>query len=467
MATVEDPETAFPEAHKILKQFIISDEDLVKIMNGMSKEVKAGLNADTNARASIPCHLSYVQDLPTGRERGRFLALEMWPTNCRIMLVKFGNEKDVYMSSKAVVIPYTVAAGRGDELFNFLAENIAIFVRDKKVEKENLPMGIAFTFSMKKLALDVGILVAWSRGFGAENAVGKNVVDLLRVAVAKHKDIAVNIVGIVNDAVGSLMALAWSYPDCKIGLIVGTFTNAAYVEETDNCQMFEGDVTKPYMIINSDMARYGENAHLDFIRNEFDKALDLETNNPGYRLFEKCVSTLYIGELVRSVIVRLMRQGVIFKEHNLEYIGIRWKMEMKSLIAIESDPPGVHTKCQEVMDKFRMRNCLEKDLACVRYICEVITARSAKLVACGLACFIHKMDYAEISVAVDGGVYRLHPTYSITLNKEALKLVNPSNRFKIIVAEDSAGVGAAIVAGLAVMAKNRSTSKARETMQVS
>ncbi|KAH8311125.1 hypothetical protein KR044_004501, partial [Drosophila immigrans] len=449
MPKYEHPETDFPEAYKLCKLFSLTHDNLVTIRNAMAKEVLQGLGRETHSRASIPCFLSYVQNVPTGRERGRFLALEMWPTNCRIMLVKFSSEKDIYMSSKCLIVPHTVAGARGTQLFDFLAENIALFVKEKKVEKDNLPMGIAFAFALNKLALDVGMLVAWTKGYGAQGVVGKDVVQLLRNSLAKHKDIAVNLAGIINISAGTLLALSWTHPNTKIGLIIGTVTNAAYVELSSECELYEGSDELPLMIINSEWARFGANGHLDFMRNEFDKLIDVDSAFPGQKYYEKTISTLYLGELVRLVVVRLMDMGAMFREFNQDYIGIHWKMEMKSLIAVVSDPPGSFVNAQEVMDKFKMRNCSERDLAMLKYICTCVSDRSAKMVAAGLAALINRMNYRNISIAVDGGIYRLFPHYQEVLNRHTQLLVNPNNQFEIVVAEDSPGVGAAIMAGLA------------------
>lgn len=447
---VIDYESDFPEAFKLLKPFMLAEDKLTTIRNSMTKEIYAGLAVATHAKSSIPCLLSYVQNLPTGNERGRFLALEMWPTNCRIMLVKFSSETDIYMSSKCIIVPHTIAGARGTKLFDFLALNIAQFVKEKKVEKDNLPMGIAFAFALNKLSLDVGILESWTKGYGSKEAVGKDVVQLLRDALKQHSDISVNLAAIINISAGTLMALAWSNTACKVGLIIGTVTNAAFVEQSSLCERYEGDENLPLMIINTEWGNFGANGHLDFIRNEFDKLVDSSSNHPGTRLYEKCISTLFLGELVRSIIVRLMKMGVMFKTYNMEYIGISWKMEMKSLIEVESDPPGVYTKAQAVMDKFRMKNCEEHDLAMLRFICQTVTDRSAMLVGAGLAAVINHMNFPFATVSVDGGIYRLYPRYQKVLNRTTRLLCNAANDFEIVISEDSPGVGAAIVAGQAV-----------------
>ncbi|XP_030078637.1 hexokinase type 1-like [Drosophila hydei] len=396
-----DPEKNFPEAWKLLKPFMLSDETLVTIRNSMSRELLKGLARDTHERSSVPCLLSYVQQLPTGHERGHFLALEMWPTNCRIMLVKFNSEKDIYMSSKCVIVPHKIAASRSTTFFNFLAYNIAVFVRNKKVEKDNLPMGIAFAFELNKLALDVGILIRWAPGYGVQSAVGKNVVQLLRNALNEFTDIRINLNSIVDISIGSLMAINWSNPHCKMAIIVGLLTKSAYVEQLEACEMYEGDRNHPFMIINTNWGKFGSNGHLDIIRNEFDKLIDANSNNPGMMYYEKCISTVNISELVRLIVVRLMKMGVLFKDASMDKIGISWNMEMKSIVAVESDPPNVYTAAQKAMDKFGINNCTEQDLATFRFICATVSLRSAQLVAVGVACLIDRMSYTNISIAVE------------------------------------------------------------------
>ncbi|XP_016984219.1 hexokinase type 1 [Drosophila rhopaloa] len=454
-----NPEEDFPEVYKICKLFKPTDADLEKIMDLLDREIVMGLSRDNHDRSTVPCHLSYVQDLPSGRERGQFLALEMMPTNCRIMLVRFSSERDIYTSSKCVIMPHTVAAGRGTEVFNFLAATIANFVKEKKVEKDNLPMGIAFAFSLNKLALDVGILVSWTKEFGAQGAIGKDVVQLLRDALAKFPEISVEVMGIINVGAGSLLALCWAQPDTRMGLIMGSIANSCYVEKVERCQLYEGEEGRRLMIINSDWAHFGDNGTLDFIRNEFDRQLDNESIIPGQRIYEKFSGALCMGELIRIIVLRLMTMGAIFAGDRRDYIGIQWKLDMVSVIEIASDPPGEYTKAQEVMDKFRIRHCKERDLAALKYICETVTTRAAMVVASGVACLINRMHLPQISIAVDGGIYRLHPTFATVLNKYTRMLADPTCKFEFVITQDSCGVGAAIMAGMAHANKYKTDSK--------
>ncbi|KAH8293768.1 hypothetical protein KR054_004153 [Drosophila jambulina] len=456
------PEIDFPEVYKVCQLFEPSDADLEKVRDLMEREIKMGLSREFHDRSTVPCHLSFVRQLPTGRERGRFLAIEMMPTNCRIMLVKFSSERDVYTSARCVIIPHTVVAGKGTEIFTFLATVLASFVKEKKVEKDNLPLGISFAFTLNKVALDVGYLVTWTKEFGAHGVIGKDVVKLLRDALTKFPEVSIEVMGIINVAAGALLGLCWAQPDTRIGLVMGSIANSCYVEKIDRCEMYQGEGERDprgIMIINSDWAHFGDGGQLDFLRNEFDKQMDVESINPGVRLYEKFSGALCVGELVRIVLYYLMQKGHIFEGERRDYVGIQWKLDMVSVMELSSDPPGTYTRAQEVMDRFRIRHCKEKDLAALRYICTKISDRAAMLVAGGVAALVNRMAQPKITIAVDGGIYRLFPSYAAALNKYTTQLTNPKYKYEFVITQDSCGVGAAIMAGMAHAAKYKTDTK--------
>ena len=50
----------------------------------------------------------------------------------------------------------------------------------------------------------------------------------------------IRINALINDTTGCLLACAYKRPDCAISCILGTGTNASYVEDMDLCEMYEG-----------------------------------------------------------------------------------------------------------------------------------------------------------------------------------------------------------------------------------
>ena len=74
---------------------------------------------------------------------------------------------------------------------------------------------------------------------------GEDVVGLLKEAIARRGDIKIDVAAILNDTTGCLMACAWKNPKCRIGMIIGTGTNACYLEDIDNVGTCDGDDSEP------------------------------------------------------------------------------------------------------------------------------------------------------------------------------------------------------------------------------
>lgn len=66
------------------------------------------------------------------------------------------------------------------------------------------------------------------------------------------------------------------------------------------------------MLINTEWGAFGEHGTLDFVLTEFDRSIDNNSINPGKQLFEKMISGMYMGELTRLVLEKLVNEGLIF-----------------------------------------------------------------------------------------------------------------------------------------------------------
>ena len=60
-----------------------SDEQLQHIEKRMIMEINWGLGRDTNLSSNIKSYITYVSSLPSGREEGEYLALDLGGTNFR------------------------------------------------------------------------------------------------------------------------------------------------------------------------------------------------------------------------------------------------------------------------------------------------------------------------------------------------------------------------------------------------
>ena len=126
-----------------------------------------------------------------------------------------------------------ITQGAGEDLFDYIAECLANFMKDQGIADEVLPLGFTFSFPCQQKGLASGELIKWTKGFTASNVEGHDIVSLLEKAILKRGDINVDVTALLNDTTGCLMSCAWKHPKCRVGLIIGTGTNACYIENVD------------------------------------------------------------------------------------------------------------------------------------------------------------------------------------------------------------------------------------------
>ena len=78
------------------RDLIINNDHISQMEQRLRAAIEKGLNKDTHKYASVKCFPTYVRDLPTGTEVGKYLALDLGGTNFRVVLIDIGpNEKYV------------------------------------------------------------------------------------------------------------------------------------------------------------------------------------------------------------------------------------------------------------------------------------------------------------------------------------------------------------------------------------
>ncbi|XP_023938418.1 hexokinase type 2 isoform X3 [Bicyclus anynana] len=428
--------------------FHLSEKQCREIMSRLHNDLVKGLGKDSHANSIVKCWITYIQDLPNGKERGKFLALDLGGTNFRVLIINLG-ENHFDMQSKIYAIPNHIMTGTGIALFDHIAECLANFMKEHFVYEERLALGFTFSFPLKQLGLTKGILQRWTKGFSCSGVVGEDVVQGLKDAIARRGDVQIDICAILNDTTGTLMSCAWKNHNCKIGLIVGTGSNACYVEKTENCELFDGEPGKPELLINTEWGAFGDDGTLDFVRTEFDRDVDVNSINPGKQIQEKMISGMYMGELVRLALVKYTRMGLLFGGRGSDLLYERGNFYTKYVSEIESDKPGDYTSCMEVLEELGLSHATEADMAGVRHVCECVSRRAAHLVSAGIATLLNKMAEPRVTVGIDGSVYRFHPHFHTLMCEKIAQLVRPGIQFDLMLSEDGSGRGAALVAAVA------------------
>jgi len=152
---------------------------------------------------------------------------------------------------------------------------------------------------------------------------------------------SIEVCALLNDTTGCLMSCAWKEPKCRVGLILGTGTNACYLEDTQNVELWDGDTGEPHhVIVNTEWGAFGDNGELDFIRTKWDLSVDDTSLNPGKQTYEKIISGMYMGELVRQVLVDMVWEDLMFQDQNTDGLFEHGAFLTKYVSMVEADPVG-------------------------------------------------------------------------------------------------------------------------------
>nr|XP_033804163.1 hexokinase-4 isoform X5 [Geotrypetes seraphini] len=387
---------------QILSEFQLKEDDLRKVMRRMQKEMERGLRLETHEEASVKMLPTYVRSTPDGSEVGDFLALDLGGTNFRVMLVKVGENMEgqwkVETKHQMYSIPEDAMTGTAEMLFDYIAECISDYLDKHNMKHKKLPLGFTFSFPVRHEDIDKGILLNWTKGFKASGAEGNNVVGLLRDAIKRRGDFEMDVVAMVNDTVATMISCYYEDHRCEVGLIVGTGCNACYMEEMCNVELVEGDEGR--MCVNTEWGAFGDTGELEDFRLEYDRVVDETSLNPGQQL----------------------DSGDHKQTHNI-----------LKMLGLHPSP----TDC---------------DIVCMA--CESVSTRAAQMCSSGLAGMINRMresrnlEVKQITVGVDGSVYKLHPSFKDKFHA-MVRILTPGCDITFIQSEEGSGRGAALISAVA------------------
>uniref|UniRef100_A0A8C5ASG1 Hexokinase-2 n=1 Tax=Gadus morhua TaxID=8049 RepID=A0A8C5ASG1_GADMO len=431
-----------------LEELQLTTEQLLEVKKRMKIEIQNGLSKSTQEIATVKMLPTFVQSTPDGSENGDFLALDLGGTNFRVLLVKIrsGKRRTVEMNNKIYAIPMEVMQGTGEELFDHIVQCISDFLDYMGMKNTRLPLGFTFSFPCQQTSLDAGVLVTWTKGFKATDCEGEDVVGLLRDAIRRREEFDLDVVAIVNDTVGTMMTCAYEEPTCEVGLIAGTGSNACYMEEMKNIEMIEGDEGR--MCVNMEWGAFGDNGCLDDMRTEYDRTVDDLSLNPGKQRYEKMCSGMYLGEIVRNILIDLTRKGFLFRGQISETLKTRGIFETKYLSQIESDRLAL-LQVRSILQHLGLDSTCD-DSIIVKKVCGAVSHRAAQICGAGMAAVVDKirenrgLDHLDVTVGVDGTLYKLHPHFAGVMQQTVNKLA-PQCNVNFLLSEDGSGKGAALI----------------------
>nr|KJB63530.1 hypothetical protein B456_010G004700 [Gossypium raimondii]KJB63532.1 hypothetical protein B456_010G004700 [Gossypium raimondii] len=282
---------------------------LRNVAASMSDDIRAGLAVDGGS--DLKMILSYVDSLPTGDEKGLFYALDLGGTNFRVLRVELGgkDKRVIAIESDQVSIPQELMSATSEELFDFIASALANFAhKDGNFPGKKGEIGFTFSFPVKQTSIDSGILIKWTKGFAVSGTAGKDVVACLNEAMDR-KGIDMRVSALVNDTVATLAGARYWDDDVMVSVILGTGTNACYVERMDCIPKLRGEFSPSgKTIVNLEWGAFSKGLPLTV----FDRDMDAASINPGEQIFEKTISGMYLGEIARRALLHMAEEGSLF-----------------------------------------------------------------------------------------------------------------------------------------------------------
>lgn len=430
---------------------------LIDVAAAMEEEMRAGLAEEGGSK--IKMIISYVDNLPNGSEEGLFYALDLGGTNFRVLRVQLaGKEKRVVRrEAREVSIPPHLMSGSASELFGFIASALAKFVADEGRSGafdggRQRELGFTFSFPVRQSSIASGTLIKWTKAFSIDDAVGEDVVAELQTAMEKQ-GLDMRVSALINDTVGTLAAGSYYDEDVVVGVILGTGSNAAYVEKANAIPKLEGELPKSgNMVINTEWGNFCSSC---LPITEYDEALDEESLNPGEQIFEKLISGMYLGEIVRRVLLKISSQSSIFGNVKRTMLNTPFILRTPDISAMHHDEtPDLRIVAEKLAENLKIKGTSLETRKMVVEICDIVTSRSARLAAAGIVGILRKIgrgtpgDDRKTVIAIDGGLFEhytefrqcLESTLGGLLGEEASKLVS------VKLANDGSGLGAALIA---------------------
>jgi len=383
---------------EIIAAFTVDAEHLHEAAANFRQDMRLGLSGspDSSLRM-LPSYLG----LPTGVERGDYLALDFGGTNVRVLLYRLeGNGKYEMLSHVAKplkvegVYDFIGAEATGEQMFDF----IAALVDEAVGGDHETPylLGHTFSFPSAQTNISDARLIIWTKEFAVRGVEGEVVNDLLRAALVRQGLSNVTPNSVINDTVAVLLAAAYINGDTNIGAIYATGHNTCYLEP------YTG-TAQPPMILNMESGGFSK-----LVPNRFDVALDAASEKKGEQRLEKMVSGRYMGELFEMALAELLGAA-----------GSKYGFTSVDLSRMLEDVSEDATSAATLVEVLTGQRITAEDALRVRGLARAIVVRSARLIAVTFVGTLWQVtgsgEIRAQHIAVDGSVYEKMPLVRETM----------------------------------------------------
>ncbi|MCS2478608.1 hexokinase [Bacteroides faecis] len=271
--------------------FKLDNEQLKVIACSFRDKIEEGLKTEN---AEIQCIPTFITPQTT-HINGKSLVLDLGGTNYRVAIVDFNKAAPTVHPNNGWKKDMSIMKSAGytrEELFKELADMIVGIKRE-----EEIPIGYCFSYPAESVPGGDAKLLRWTKGVDIKEMIGEFIGKPLLDYLNERNKIKFTDIKVLNDTIASLFAgLTDNSYDAYIGLIVGTGTNMATFIPADKIQKLNPAYNAQGMIpVNLESGNF----HPPFLT-AVDDTVDAISGNPGKQRFEKAVSGMYLGDILKT-----------------------------------------------------------------------------------------------------------------------------------------------------------------------
>ena len=187
---------------------------------------------------------------------------------------------------------------------------------------------------------------------------------------------------------------------------------------------------------------------------EFDELVDKNSINPGLQMFEKRVSGMFLGEVLRRVLLSLIKSDNLFNGQSSSTLNKQHGIDTSPMSAIAEDTSPHLKKTEKIItETFGISNPSADDCKAVKLVSDAIARRSARLAAVAISAvsdhtgrFARATAERPVDVGADGSLVEFYPGYVQMCLSACNEILGggADKRIRIGLAKDGSGVGAAL-----------------------
>ncbi|KAM0331517.1 hypothetical protein ACHAQA_003194 [Verticillium albo-atrum] len=465
------------------------DDGLLDLSHALKAQFRRRLQTDPSCM--LP---SFNHKLPTGLEKGRYLALDVGGSTLRVALVELrghnyevkGKESEI-VSMKSFRIGKAIKDLEGVAFFDWMADRIVETLENEEEghRGENdaaLPMALSWSFPIEQTSLRSGRIHGMGKGFRAAHGLTGQDLGAVIEAACHRSGLVAELLVILNDGNATLLSQAYTHPAIRFGLILGTGVNiAAHLPVALVGASKFGERPQEWfdearsVIVNTELGMFGHDV-LSITR--WDADLQAGHPRPDFQPLEHMLSGMYLGEIARFVLIDAINTTGVFGGVVPESLKEPYSLSTETMSITESDTSTLATAISTFAAQHPSTHTpTVADLTFFRDISALISRRSAAVLAASLhAIWDLRLDgvrealftlspseaagaEAELGlertmVAFNGSVIESYPGYRSTCQTFVNELIEaggkPGLGIDLVLAKESSIIGAGVALAAAV-----------------